>query len=83
MVGGNATGVHTGSRITPSSGCPTELHCPSTASSPISAATAASTRSIPGSDAGVDHRCEIYDEALHAWMMADFPVCNQAAAERH
>jgi carboxymethylenebutenolidase len=34
-------------------------------------------------DAGVDHRCEIYDEALHGWTMADFPVYNQAAAERH
>lgn len=34
-------------------------------------------------DAGVDHRCEIYDEALHGWTMADFPVYNQAAADRH
>jgi carboxymethylenebutenolidase len=34
-------------------------------------------------DAGVDHRCEIYDGALHGWTMADFPVFNQAAAERH
>ena len=35
------------------------------------------------SDAGVDHRCEIYPEALHGWTMADFPVYNEAAAERH
>ena len=35
------------------------------------------------SDAEVDHRCEIYDGALHGWTMADFPVYNQAAAERH
>src|SRR5262249_55011778 len=35
------------------------------------------------SDAGVDHRCEIYPGALHGWTMADFPVYNQAAAERH
>jgi carboxymethylenebutenolidase len=35
------------------------------------------------SDAGVDHRCETYPEALHGWTMADFPVYNQAAAERH
>ena len=34
-------------------------------------------------DAGVDHRCEIYDGALHGWTMADFPVYNQVAAERH
>jgi carboxymethylenebutenolidase len=34
-------------------------------------------------DAGVDHRCEIYDDALHGWTMADFPVYDQAAAERH
>jgi carboxymethylenebutenolidase len=34
-------------------------------------------------DAGVDHRCEIYHEALHGWTMADFPVYNQASAERH
>jgi carboxymethylenebutenolidase len=34
-------------------------------------------------DAGVDHRCEIYDDALHGWTMADFPVYNPAAAERH
>jgi carboxymethylenebutenolidase len=35
------------------------------------------------SDAGVDHRCEIYSGALHGWTMADFPVYNEAAAERH
>jgi carboxymethylenebutenolidase len=35
------------------------------------------------SDAGVDHRCEIYPDALHGWTMADFPVYNEAAAERH
>jgi carboxymethylenebutenolidase len=35
------------------------------------------------SDAGVDHRCEIYPEARHGWTMADFPVYNEAAAERH
>jgi carboxymethylenebutenolidase len=34
-------------------------------------------------DAGVDHRCEIYPEALHGWTMKDFPVYNEAAAERH
>ncbi|MDB5393627.1 MAG: dienelactone hydrolase [Rhodospirillales bacterium] len=34
-------------------------------------------------DAGVDHRCEIYSGALHGWTMADFPVYNEAAAERH
>jgi carboxymethylenebutenolidase len=35
------------------------------------------------SDGGVDHRCEIYPEALHGWTMKDFPVYNEAAAERH
>ncbi len=35
------------------------------------------------SDAHVDHRCEIYPGALHGWTMADFPVYDQAAAERH
>jgi carboxymethylenebutenolidase len=34
-------------------------------------------------DAGVDHRCEIYEGALHGWTMADFPIYNEAAAERH
>ena len=33
--------------------------------------------------AGVDHRCEIYPNALHGWTMADFPVYDEAAAERH
>jgi len=35
------------------------------------------------SDAGVDHRCEIYAGAHHGWTMADFPVYNESAAERH
>ena len=35
------------------------------------------------SDAGVDHRCEIYPGAMHGWTMADFPIYDQAAAERH
>ena len=34
-------------------------------------------------DAGVDHRCEIYPEALHGWTMADFPIYNEEAGERH
>jgi carboxymethylenebutenolidase len=34
-------------------------------------------------DAGVDHRCEIYAGALHGWTMADFPVYDEPAAERH
>jgi carboxymethylenebutenolidase len=34
-------------------------------------------------DAGVDHHCEIYPGALHGWTMADFPVYNEPAAERH
>lgn len=34
-------------------------------------------------DAGVDHRCEIYSGALHGWTMPDFPIYNEAAAERH
>lgn len=33
--------------------------------------------------AGVDHRCEIYEGALHGWTMADVPVFNPDAAERH
>jgi carboxymethylenebutenolidase len=32
--------------------------------------------------AGVDHVCEIYPDALHGWMMTDFPVYDEAAAER-
>jgi carboxymethylenebutenolidase len=35
------------------------------------------------SAAGIDHRCEIYPGALHGWTMADFPVYDEAAAERH
>jgi len=35
------------------------------------------------SDAGVDHRCEIYPGALHGWTIKDFPVYNEAAAEHH
>jgi carboxymethylenebutenolidase len=35
------------------------------------------------SEAGVDYVCEIYPGALHGWTMADFPVYNKAAAERH
>jgi carboxymethylenebutenolidase len=35
------------------------------------------------SDAGVDHRCEIYAGALHGWTMPDFPIYNEPAAERH
>lgn len=34
-------------------------------------------------DAGVDHRCEIYTDALHGWTMPDFPIYNEPAAERH
>lgn len=35
------------------------------------------------SAAGVEHRCEIYPGALHGFTMTDFPVYDQAAAERH
>ncbi|HVT53537.1 MAG TPA: dienelactone hydrolase family protein [Dongiaceae bacterium] len=35
------------------------------------------------SDAHVDHRCEIYPDALHGWTMPDFPIYNEPAAERH
>jgi carboxymethylenebutenolidase len=37
------------------------------------------------SEAGVDHRCEIWEGALHGWTMPDFPeaIYNEAAAERH
>jgi len=35
------------------------------------------------SEAGVDHRCEIYAGALHGWTMTDFPVHNPDAAARH
>jgi carboxymethylenebutenolidase len=34
-------------------------------------------------DVKVDHRCEIYAGALHGWTMTDFPVYQEAAAERH
>ncbi len=34
-------------------------------------------------EAGVDHLCEIYPNALHGWTMEDFPIYNRAAAERH
>jgi carboxymethylenebutenolidase len=34
------------------------------------------------SDAGVKHRCEIYEGALHGWMKPDFPIYNEEAAER-
>ena len=33
-------------------------------------------------DAGVRHRCEIYEGAAHGWMKPDFPVYDEAAAER-
>lgn len=33
-------------------------------------------------DAGVKHRCEIYPGAFHGWMKPDFPIYNEAAAER-
>lgn len=35
------------------------------------------------SDSGVDHKCEIYEGAAHGWTMTDFPVYDEAAAERH
>ncbi|MFT4027467.1 MAG: dienelactone hydrolase family protein [Novosphingobium sp.] len=35
------------------------------------------------SDAGVRHACEIYEGAYHGWTMTDFPIHNEAAAERH
>jgi carboxymethylenebutenolidase len=34
-------------------------------------------------DAGVDHRVEIWEGAAHGWTMSDFPIYNEAAAERH
>src|SRR5271168_4117733 len=34
-------------------------------------------------DAKVDHHCEIYQGALHGWTMADFPIYNEPAAEKH
>jgi carboxymethylenebutenolidase len=33
-------------------------------------------------EAGVRYRCELYRGALHGWMKPDFPVYNEAAAER-
>jgi carboxymethylenebutenolidase len=33
-------------------------------------------------DAGVVHRCEIYKDASHGWMKPDFPIYDEAAAER-
>ncbi len=33
-------------------------------------------------DAGVRHRCEIYPGAAHGWMKRDFPIYDEAAAER-
>lgn len=33
-------------------------------------------------EAGVTHRCEIYDGAIHGWTMPDLPIYNEAAAER-
>ncbi|MBM3347336.1 MAG: dienelactone hydrolase family protein, partial [Betaproteobacteria bacterium] len=34
-------------------------------------------------DAGVAHKCEIYEGALHGWTQTDFPIYNKDAAERH
>ncbi|HEY3815326.1 MAG TPA: dienelactone hydrolase family protein [Caulobacteraceae bacterium] len=34
------------------------------------------------SDAGVRHKCEIYAGAHHGWMKPDFPIYDEAAAER-
>jgi carboxymethylenebutenolidase len=33
-------------------------------------------------EAGVRHRCEIYPSAAHGWMKPDFPIYDEAAAER-
>ena len=33
--------------------------------------------------AGVDHRCEVYEGAVHGWTMPDTPRYNHEAAERH
>jgi carboxymethylenebutenolidase len=33
-------------------------------------------------DAGVAYRAELYEGALHGWMMPDFPVYDEPAAER-
>ncbi len=34
-------------------------------------------------EAGVDHRLEIYPDARHGFTMTDFPVYDEEAAERH
>lgn len=34
-------------------------------------------------EAGVDYRVEIWEGTAHGWTMRDFPVYNEAAAERH
>jgi carboxymethylenebutenolidase len=34
-------------------------------------------------EAGVEHRVEVYPGALHGFTMTDFPVYDEAAAERH
>lgn len=34
-------------------------------------------------EAGVEHTMEVYPEALHGWTQPDFPVYDEAAAERH
>jgi carboxymethylenebutenolidase len=34
-------------------------------------------------DAGVTHRCEIYEGALHGWTQTDFPIYNADADARH
>ena len=34
-------------------------------------------------DAGIDHRTEIWEGALHGWTMRDQPVYNEEAAKRH
>ena len=34
-------------------------------------------------DAGVPHRCEVYEGAAHGYTMADTPAYDEAAAERH
>lgn len=34
------------------------------------------------SEAGVTHRCEIYEGAIHGWTMPDLPIYNEAAAQR-
>jgi carboxymethylenebutenolidase len=34
-------------------------------------------------EAGVTHRCEIYEGALHGWTQTDFPIYNAEADARH